>query len=519
MRHAALALTLLCLASPLLPPGTAVMQALPASGPGGALPWGLDPSDVAWSDDVEASPDGLHVYVTGRALHGADSIDIQTVSYNAGTGAVEWVARYDGIVRFDSPGVGLDWGVDLAVSPDGAKLFVTGFSGTVHPKDTLVNDIVTLGYDAASGQLLWEHRYHGPRPNASWSVGQALAVSQDSQHVYVTGLTYPEGLYVNLFAFDFTTYRLNAGNGSVEWLSRYNGPGDVEDWGYALALSPDGQHVVVTGRSFGGPLQNWDYATVSYAAATGAEEWVQRYDGGARTLVAPMYVLALGDWSSSVAENPQGTLAFVTGRSLSDDTNYDYATLAYDTLTGQQRWLARYDGPGHFEDGAFAAGANGQDAFVTGWSASADPDAHWDYATVAYDALTGQQRWAQRYDASRGLLDDMGQALRVSPDGQRVYVSGWSFDAGAEYAYATLAYDAATGAQLWEARHAARAANNADIGTRFNAAGSDLDLVNLALSPDGSALYVAGTGGNVTFLAVAYDALTGAERWSQERLS
>ena len=66
---------------------------------------------------VTLSPNGETVYVTGSGSSGP-SLDYVTVAYSSADGARLWVARYDG------PGYG--YPIALAVSPDGARIFVTG---------------------------------------------------------------------------------------------------------------------------------------------------------------------------------------------------------------------------------------------------------------------------------------------------------------------------------------------------------------------------------------------------------
>ena len=68
---------------------------------------------------------------------------------------------------------------------------------------------------------------------------------------------------------------------------------------------------------------------------------------------------------------------------------------------------------------------------MTGWS-NGGPATLNDYATVAYDAATGAGLWTRRYDGpSHG--SDVG--LSVATDGARVYVTGSS------EGYLTLAYE------------------------------------------------------------------------------
>jgi WD40 repeat protein len=528
-RQPAWALVLAALLA-LPPAGALALPQLLQAGLDGALPpvaekaviAGVDTGDLSWADNVAASPDGQFVYLTGRILGvGAAELnaskaltsgyDIKTVAYEAATGRPVWTAFYNG------PGKSVDRAVHVSVSPDSQRIFVTGFSTIAVTGKYLRTDLLTLAFDAKTGAYEWEARYHGPRPNAPWAVGQKSVVSADGQRVFVGGLTFPPGLAVNMIAFNFTTLAYDAETGRQEWVNWYNGTGNVEDWGYDLALSPDGRHVLTTGRSYGGVAPIWDYATVSYDSETGREEWVSRFDGGAKQPVALPYVVSLGDWSSSLGVSPDGQRVYVTGRMQTDDSNYDYGTVAYDTWLGEPLWVARYDGPGHQEDGAYALGVSpdGSRVFVTGWSASADPDLNFDYATVAYDAMSGEQLWASRYAGSHGTFDDAALSLQVAPDGSRVYVAGWSYDDTVlGYSYAVVTYDAASGKEVWVQRELSRPANNIDVAARFNAAGDDTDMVTLDLSPDGRTLYMAGTDPNITFLGVAYDSATGAIRWS-----
>src|SRR5690348_14766187 len=103
------------------------------------------------------------------------------------------------------------------------------------------------------------------------------------------------------------TSRSVASAGTQLWATRYNGTGNNADAATALAVSPTGGTVYVTGWSYGTALIR-NYATIAYSAVTGARQWVSRYTG------APGNLDSL---PSAVAVSPDGKSVFVTGKSLS----------------------------------------------------------------------------------------------------------------------------------------------------------------------------------------------------------
>jgi WD40 repeat protein len=174
----------------------------------------------------------------------------------------------------------------------------------------------------------------------------------------------------------------------------------------------------------------------------------------------------------------------------------DYATIAYDAATGVQLWTARYDGPANSYDYAYsvAASLDGSKVFVTGPSFGGT-DTSCDYATIAYDAATGGVLWTVRYNGPGGF--DSAYVVAASPDGSRVFVTGQSFGGtGTGGDYATIAYDAATGAELWTARY-----NGPSNGEDYAYA--------VAASPDGSKVFVTGFSDRASssdYVTIAYEA-------------
>jgi putative pyrroloquinoline-quinone binding quinoprotein len=235
-------------------------------------------------------------------------------------------------------------------------------------------------------------------------------------------------------------------------------------------------------------------AVAAGRSPVGARLWVARYDGPS----------SWTDGARAVVLSPDAATIYVTGSSEgTNPPNRDYLTLAYDAASGSQLWEARYDGPGgdFDEPDAMALSSDGSVLVVTGETTSRQT---WrDYATVAYDAGTGDQLWGVRYRGGANKDDDIPRAVVMSPNGSTVFVTGYSGGHNGNDV-ATIAYDAATGDRVWIRR--------LDGPDHLN------DSSNaMAISSDGSALYIAGSvgvdGASDDYLMLALNPATGERLW------
>ncbi|MCY7363416.1 MAG: SBBP repeat-containing protein [Ignavibacteria bacterium] len=336
-----------------------------------------------------------NVYVTGRS-----ATDYATVKYNS-LGIQQWAARYNG------PGNSTEYANSIAVDGSG-NVYVTG--GSIGISTT---DYATIKYNA-SGVEQWVARYNGPGSNND----EAFSIAVDSfGNVYVTGYSYS-----NISNFDYATIKYNSA-GILQWVTRYNGTANNTDFAFKLAIDGSG-NVYVTGWSRGAGTSGDDFATIKYNSA-GAEQWVRIYNGSGDA----------ADQPSSIVVDAFANV-YVTGRSLGDVTQYDYSTIKYNS-SGDSLWVKRYNGIENSSDNpsSLAVDAIGN-VYVTGQSYF--NISNYDYATVKYNS-SGVEQWARTYNGP-GNSVDYARSITVDLSGN-VYITGSSAFPGQNYNYATVKYD------------------------------------------------------------------------------
>jgi hypothetical protein len=436
--------------------GSTVAAGSPSSMPrtpsaGGARVWVARDAGAHNAYDQVAgmttSPDGSTVYVA-RTSAGK----VAVVAHDALTGATRWSASTR------DPGGLQIFAEAVAISPDGTRLFVTGDV----EQSTDTRAARTIAYDTADGSVVWTANIDVPANREI--IPRRIIVDPDGTRVFVTGAR--TGTHGSGDFWDYDTVAYAAATGTRLWKAIFDGPAHGGDTPEGLGVSPDGSKVFVTGTSKDGGANDRDFVTIAYRADDGSPQWTSRYSVGADNFAVGLVV------------SPDGSTVYVAGYGRAAiNLPHDYELVAYRSGTGTQTGTAEYAGGDDDYSSSVAISGDGSHVFLTGTGGQ-------DFLTVAFDTSTLVPLWSSRYDGKHGF--DGANAITVSPDGGRVYVTGESEKGGiacfgdvASTAYATVSYAADSGDPLWVSRYP---------GLR-----RDPDQAEqIAVSPGGSSVFVSG---------------------------
>lgn len=372
-----------------------------------------------YGQDVAVGPDGATVYVTGYARDPDETQTWLTLAYNALTGVELWSATYAG------PGGSFDYGRALDVSPDGTTVYVTGS----HRLSTSFtdNEINVVAYDAATGAELWQTPVPGER-------GQGYDIVAGDEAVFVTGEGAASGTQRYLVAAG-----LAADDGALLW-STAHGDGARSTLQRGNAIATDGDAVYVTGRTSVASIS--DFSVAAFDAADGALLWSDAYDYAGST-----------DYGNDIAVADGVVVSAGRGfwSTFSGGTGTDFITVAHDASSGARQWLATHDHEGTTSDWGEALSTDGTRAYVTGNLRGASVSDQY-LGVLAYDLATGDLVWEVAFQQEErrtwGYATSLGGV-----QGTTLFAAGEAYveDTCCDRTIVTLAVDTATGSPLWSA--------------------------------------------------------------------
>lgn len=421
-----------------------------------------------------------NAYVTGEATYTTPQTERRyvTVKYN-NAGTQQWIREYGyntGINHFGLD-VAVDSSGDIVVAgssatvkydPAGNEAWATpnanGYStfikadgfGNVFTLGTSSNDIVTTKINSA-GTAQWAKVFDG----ANNGIDTARGLTVDSGgSVYVLGDTEE----TQSFIYDYLTLKYDT-DGNKVWTATYNTGDGNNDAPLAIALYVNGNdgltYAMVSGAA------NDNLTTISYANATGNQEWTANYD----TKVSS------GAEGNDIAVDVGGN-SYVVGKTEADIAYGDYGFEAYLIAKygpdGTELWSNIYpETPGEeYRNEAFAVDVDlAGNVYLTGESYGIDISENktiQECTTVKYDTA-GVFQWAAVYDAGNNARCFDIAVFEDSSDGQTyAYIASTAYTADAWQQFAVVKYDSA-GTQVWERTYSFIGSNSyANIASSFH---------------------------------------------------
>lgn len=225
-----------------------------------------------------------------------------------------------------------------------------------------------------------------------------------------------------------------------EWTARYNGIGNLNEFGQAIAVD-DSNNIIVTGY-------NTNSIFVIKYDELGATKWVNHYDG----IECSVSNLAIDNLGNII----------ITGTVKDSGSYLDYLTIKYNS-NGSQEWVQIFNGSGNGDDKAADIVTDLWDnVYVTGSSAGGNTSN--DYATVKYSS-NGTMLWVALFNGASNN-GDYASALATDDSGN-VYVTGSSTLSSTSYESITIKYDS-SGTELWIVPTEYSAANDIAVSKTGN---------------------------------------------------
>lgn len=289
--------------------------------------------------------------------------------------------------------------------------------------------------------------------------------------------------------------------GDRDWTATTDFDADARDEPAAIAIA--GGRVLSVATTSHRAGSEFDIVVRSQDAATGALLWTYTFDGETSAT----------DDSPLVTLSPDGSRAYLLVRSQNatfTDRNpsgdFDVVLVAIDMSVGAALWRVTYNGGGFDNPGGLALAPDG--AVVYTASQGTNLDRALDLSVVAWDAATGAKIWETRLDPTTEHPYNSGWIgpIAVAPDGTFLIVGGDSFHVYLAGNLLAFRIEAADGALAWRKKWV----GPGDRDERATA---------VSISPNGATAVVAGTTGSSVGdsdpLLVAYDTATGAELWNR----
>ena len=424
-----------------------------------------------------------------------------------------WVSEpYDAAGLRDGPGNGGWAGRTMVTSSDGDMIFLVGHIEVGEPTEgTCDCDVVTIAYDADSGDRVWTATFPGTESHP-WATPESLVLSSDGSTLFT--LAVAASVDLESCVGGVTAY--DAATGAERWRSLLADPGSDCTWPIAIETGP------VTTPDGETNEQVYVAANSTQTSGTRRALLVVLDAGTGNTRFTASDPDATRRSATTLAVSPGGGTVYVGGHEGEHDGITVFSAMAFRSATGELLWsvhdpvTAEFNA--HLGAWGIALSPDGSQMFLTGGDGISRPvpvgsGVETGLVIQAYDTSTGTPLWRQRH-APPGPLDDglshwmSNETVAVSPDGNRVLVTACQGYVGLSLGWTVVAFDSDTGQQAW-------AVNDRPPGPPLIHCGGFSPT--LTMSPEGDVVFVSGPmGGSSEAQAVTagYEVADGDPVWT-----
>jgi hypothetical protein len=255
-----------------------------------------------------------------------------------------------------------------------SNLYMIGFSEQGFP---LNDDYLTLKYDV-NGNFKWAVKYTGPQQYGS-DVPYDMDIDRFG-NIIVTGTASSAAPRYH----DYGTVKYNW-NGVQQWAALYNGPGNNDDYAYAIIADSIG-NIYVTGYANWGVGQGNIYTTIKYNS-NGDSIWIRAYNS------------PNGGNAYSIKLDKIGNV-YVSGTNITSNNNI--TTLKYSSL-GDQQWAVTYPGISFTGGNSALFVDTNYNVYVAGTNSDLGT---YDYILIKYSQILGINNYSNNIPSAFELLQN-----------------------------------------------------------------------------------------------------------------
>jgi hypothetical protein len=340
-----------------------------------------------------------NVVVSGNQKMNATQYDATTIDQLT-NGTTNWISQYNSSNQKAF--------ITASCNDASGNLYTVG---AIRTNTTNGIDFLVIKLDAA-GIVLWVYTYNGP--NSTNDVASAVCVDA-SGNVYVAGASDGSGGTL----VDYATIQLNS-SGVQQWCTRYD-YNSLMDVPTAIELNSTETRLIVTGSS-GATMTDWDFATLTYDAATGTQVHSNR-----TTNVNNAQDKVLG-----MASDGSGNL-YITG-TVWNGTDFDVQLVKLDTALTQV-WVQSFDGHG-FDDSGINLAIDGNNNIIVVGSSYFNSTSR-ELVVMKYNS-GGVLKWSFNH---KSLLGQDAEGLRIQINSNNEYFVAGNYGIGNNQDIALLCLD------------------------------------------------------------------------------